>query len=721
MNLLKNKTMLGTAAAFAVAGGLQQAQALPANALEVTSDVTTDTTWTINDSPVVLRDLIFVREGATLTIEAGVTVVSFQAEGQDGPGGVPNANDFAQNENGGLVVTRGSQIFGLGTKTQPVIFTSADDVATWDGTTGVETTEITFDPDPDPDSTGDEITRTIVTDFDTIGDQNSGQWRFSALEWRNLTICGEAVVSSYEFGDPLADRLDSNGQPNPSFPSGTSGPAEVQMEGLLTSDVPAGSEADVFYGGGNDDDDSGVLNYVSIRYGGRVVGTGNELNGLSLGGVGRGTDISHVEIMNNVDDGIELWGGTVDLDHFIIYNVGDDSLDFDQGWRGSGQFGLIVQGASLAQGQGSGFGDNSIEGDGAENSDGQPRSSITLRNMTVIGTPPGSAKDNSDGVVTYRDNARIQVRRSIFADSGAQTIRLDYIDGDGALGYGYNGTHSWADTWTTTVANDPLSNGGENNANSDLLVDGSTPAQFQYAALYGGAQETSPNGDGRLNEIRDTVVDVRTPLVGYDTSDIAAGAEPLDPQFDTAAKLNTFLTDPGSGFAIAIDAAPLTQIGRSGVDSQGNIEGIDAGYNAGNLEFSLVDDLDPRPTASAGTPADPDLDVVPGTGKFVPFPVRGAFSQSNWADGWSAADSYGLFVDGFDRIEAEEVAVEVVALTSVITFNADPALTYLVEASDDGVQFEAVAQISGKSGNVAIEDELGASFDDTKIYRVSVQ
>jgi hypothetical protein len=121
------------------------------------------------------------------------------------------------------------------------------------------------------------------------------------------------------------------------------------MEGLV-ADFPG--DPKVLYGGGDDDDDSGSIQYLSIRYGGRVVGLNNELNGLSLGGIGRGTDISFVEVMNNVDDGIEIWGGTFNLKNFIITNIGDDGLDIDQGFRGKIQFGLITQGYSLDAPQG---------------------------------------------------------------------------------------------------------------------------------------------------------------------------------------------------------------------------------------------------------------------------------------------------------------------------------------------------------------------------------
>jgi hypothetical protein len=109
------------------------------------------------------------------------------------------------------------------------------------------------------------------------------------------------------------------------------------MEGLTTG--PAFDR----YGGGNDDDDSGSLRYVSIRYTGKVVALNNELNAISLGGLGRETDVSHLDLMNNVDDGFELWGGTLNYKYVNIWNMGDDSLDIDQGWRGKAQFINIVQ------------------------------------------------------------------------------------------------------------------------------------------------------------------------------------------------------------------------------------------------------------------------------------------------------------------------------------------------------------------------------------------
>ncbi|GIR12985.1 MAG: hypothetical protein CM15mP23_15600 [Cryomorphaceae bacterium] len=100
------------------------------------------------------------------------------------------------------------------------------------------------------------------------------------------------------------------------------------IEGIPTN-VPFGQ-----YGGNNDADNSGVITYVSIRHGGTEIGAGNEINGFTLGGVGSGTTINNVEVIANADDGIEFFGGTVSIQNAMVAGVGDDSYDYDEGWRG---------------------------------------------------------------------------------------------------------------------------------------------------------------------------------------------------------------------------------------------------------------------------------------------------------------------------------------------------------------------------------------------------
>lgn len=104
---------------------------------------------------------------------------------------------------------------------------------------------------------------------------------------------------------------------------------EVQIEGIPTSD-PNG-----LYGGNDDEDNSGVLKYISIRHGGSNIGQGNEINGLTLGGIGSGTVIENIEVVANQDDGIEWFGGTVNVKNAVVWNCNDDGMDADQSWTGT--------------------------------------------------------------------------------------------------------------------------------------------------------------------------------------------------------------------------------------------------------------------------------------------------------------------------------------------------------------------------------------------------
>jgi len=103
----------------------------------------------------------------------------------------------------------------------------------------------------------------------------------------------------------------------------------VQIEGIPASDQNG------LYGGTDDADNSGTIKYISIRHGGANIGEGNEINGLTLGGVGSGTVIENVEIVANQDDGVEWFGGSVDVSNVIVWNTGDDAIDTDQGWSGT--------------------------------------------------------------------------------------------------------------------------------------------------------------------------------------------------------------------------------------------------------------------------------------------------------------------------------------------------------------------------------------------------
>ncbi|MEZ4896798.1 MAG: hypothetical protein R2806_08185 [Saprospiraceae bacterium] len=132
------------------------------------------------------------------------------------------------------------------------------------------------------------------------------------------------------------------------------------------------------YGGDDNADNSGVLHYVSIRHGGAELGPDNEINGLTLGGVGSGTDIDYVEIFANSDDGVEVFGGTVLLKHFVSAFPGDDGFDYDESWDGGGQFWLMIQETDN--------GNYGGEHDGSERTDLLPKTSPQIYNATYIGS-----------------------------------------------------------------------------------------------------------------------------------------------------------------------------------------------------------------------------------------------------------------------------------------------------------------------------------------------
>ncbi|HEX7151102.1 MAG TPA: hypothetical protein VF618_06405 [Thermoanaerobaculia bacterium] len=100
------------------------------------------------------------------------------------------------------------------------------------------------------------------------------------------------------------------------------------------------------YGGANAGDNSGVIRYVRLEFGGFEIQTGQEINGLTLAGVGNGTIVDHVEVLHNKDDAFEFFGGTVNAKHLLAIGFADDGLDFDNGYNGSIQFAALIKRAA---------------------------------------------------------------------------------------------------------------------------------------------------------------------------------------------------------------------------------------------------------------------------------------------------------------------------------------------------------------------------------------
>lgn len=169
-----------------------------------------------------------------------------------------------------------------------------------------------------------------------------------------------------------------------------------------------------FFGGDDPDDDSGILKYVRVEFAGTLISPDNELNGIAFQAVGRGTEIDFVQVHMNADDGVEFFGGTAEWKHVLVTGVGDDSLDWTDGWNGKGQY-FVAQ-------QYEDSGDNGIEGDNnGENNDATPRSRPQLANLTLIGSPNSAA---SDFGALLREGTAGELHAAVFTGFNAACLSM---------------------------------------------------------------------------------------------------------------------------------------------------------------------------------------------------------------------------------------------------------------------------------------------------------
>ncbi|MCI0538073.1 MAG: hypothetical protein L0Z50_22885 [Verrucomicrobiales bacterium] len=274
------------------------------------------------------------------------------------PGTVIKAMPGQDANTSALIVTQGGKIFANGTKENPIIFTAeADDVN-----------------DPEDLSI------------------------FQRGLWGGVVILGKASLNT---------ALDAAGN--------AASPKHDVFEGLPDSQV--NGQFVHRFGGADDEDNSGVLRYVSIRHCGVVFQPNKELNGLSLGGVGRGTTIEYVETYAAADDGYEFFGGTVNTKYLVSAFNDDDAFDTDQGWRGKNQFWFAIQ----EPGRKDHGGELNGEPNGAA-VNAQPIAAYEIYNATWIGA--GTNVTGNRGM-TIREYAAPKFYNSIFTEFGGNAVRID--------------------------------------------------------------------------------------------------------------------------------------------------------------------------------------------------------------------------------------------------------------------------------------------------------
>lgn len=250
------------------------------------------------------------------------------------PGTVIKWADNSGTNANALIIAREGQIFADGTESCPIIMTSTADPL--DGSYAVT---------------------------------NRGKWG-------GLIILGRAFNNVRS-----TDQKDANGVVGSST-SITGSDGVGLIEGLSAGDsrhfygMPVGSEINA--------DNSGVLRHVSLRHGGELLGTANEINGLTMGSVGSGTIIEHIEVTSNLDDAYEFFGGTVNAKYLVAMHCDDDYIDYDQGYTGKLQFVYGLQGPDNSGGA-LNQGDNGIEGDGDDGpGNSAAKSDPLIYNVTII-------------------------------------------------------------------------------------------------------------------------------------------------------------------------------------------------------------------------------------------------------------------------------------------------------------------------------------------------
>jgi len=591
-----------------------------------------------------LQSRVIVLPGATLTIEPGTIFAS-----SNNPNGA----------SGSLVITPGAQIIAEGTRDAPIIFTSRDDLANW----------------------ADSASHPTGKDF-----RNRGQWRPGIFEWGSVAVLGDARISDTRQNEDNPTEFDQA--------------KTAPIEGLpnLAGDVN-------FYGGLDDNDDSGVMRYVSLSYGGDDFDptTASELNGMSWGGVGREFDASHIEIFNNVDDGLEIFGGAANIKNLAIWNIGDDSLDVDQGWRGKVQFALIVQGAADAVDQGSGFGDNGIEADGADgDSSAQPVTASSIWNATVIGAPEvvnrdfGTDGDSTDRLIALRDNVNLQIWNSVFMTDGENALNNDGDDGDGSTGFGANGTLTFAQRWNTAASSllNPASNPNTGGASAADLTE--AYKNFDPTANLLQIAGSVWFDIGNAGELVNVGV-----LPG-----ISAGSE--------NAALDNFVSA----------GSPIVSIVRAD-DSQATNPFVIESSDAGDGVIGNILSLDPRAAGDALADNRAMQFQPPADGFYTtPTNFRGAVApNSNWLAGWSGMSavenlSGEKILQGTDN-PADPTGLDI-AVAPTITFQSVAGVFYEVVAVDaDGSQ-RIVETVEGDGSVIDVADVLNAPLDASQKYLVRV-
>ena len=337
------------------------------------------------DKIYLLPKKIYVPAGKTITIQPGTIVKGLDLN-------APGAGAASA-----LIIERDAKIFASGTPTCPIVFTTG-------GTSG------------------------------TNGDNLDGTYPLSNRgKWGGIVMLGRAT------NNLVSPTNNFTGSTGLIAINGTNGVGFIEGYGNIDPRTYHGGNPGAGQGAVDDDDNSGILRYVSIRHAGDIIAAGNELNGLSLGSVGRGTQIDHVEVISCDDDAIEVFGGSVNLKYCSALFGADDMLDYDLGWNGKCQFFFGLHADSVT----TPTADNGIEADADDQkSNALRRSHPLIYNSTFVGN--GAKNNQSDNSGKQGANMKELTEGEIYNSIFAKFFRgVNFVKSLGTRTGSIEAYHNW--------------------------------------------------------------------------------------------------------------------------------------------------------------------------------------------------------------------------------------------------------------------------------------
>jgi len=659
--------------------------------------------WT-RDKVYLITQNTIIDTGVTLFIEPG-TLIRFEENVRTG---ASNANPA---DPGALVVARGATLIACGTDEAPIICTSIDDPNVPGGIYTIPPVRNRKEQGNTDYPLAYKVLRAVGSYTVTSGNANltgeftvsdtgafpanfpgvisytttvgtgPSMWANSGM-WGGLVFCGEANIAG-----------PSGSTANARTAAAVTGAGLYPVEGMASFGYYA-------VGGGNDDDsDSGIVRFLSNRYGGFRINSNSELNAFSCYVVGFNTVMEFLEDWCNKDDSFEFWGGCNTVKYVVSAFCGDDGLDTDAGWVGNAQFVLQIQnpidnssGVAGTSRLIADAGDNLSENDGPEDAAARPLSVATIANCTFIGRGYGASKAASLCGPQVKDAGSQKFFNNVIQDAPggglALTAVTDFYTNRASAALGYDGS-------------------GKNVLGEDDISNGRPYGEVKGNIWWRCGLGYSPNS--------------RNITTTYTLDQVTANSK-----IATLAQLG-FVENARAGASLG--SAGATSLFGSAVDSlststhtilnNDNIVNYDPGFIvplAGRITQNTLSFIPSATLAKDGGFA-MDLDRAPQLAYLTDAPHVGAVRDNPWYAGWTMLSQSGILKSSDTSAIRADVSLSVSGTDTLVKFGTSNLVKYSVERSTDNKIYSQIATVTGNGSEATYTDASTASSVPT-FYRV---